>query len=113
MPHSAGVTCTPAEGALHPFILVIKKDTKFFLHICDPRFFLPLWVGHHRGVGHCGQQVRGVILPLCPAQVRPYLNCCVVFWAPQLRKDKELLERVKEVTNAHKSPTNAHDLPRV
>lgn len=40
----------------------------------------------------------GRILPLCPAQVRPYLKCCVQFWAPQLRKDKDLLERVKEAT---------------
>lgn len=39
-----------------------------------------------------------VILPFCPAQVSPYMDCFIQFWTPQLKKDKELLERVKEAT---------------
>lgn len=43
-------------------------------------------------------RLREVVIAIYSVLVTPYLEYCVHSWSPQLKKDRELLERVQQRT---------------
>lgn len=42
------------------------------------------------------RRLRDVTLTLCSALAKPHMKCCVQFWAPQHKKDMDIVEQVHQ-----------------